>query len=116
MPMQEPIKSGDLPEEPWTHLVTDMYGLLPTGEHLLVVQDTYSRFPAVEILHSTNAAPVIQALDRIMSAYGIPEELGSDNGPPYNSVELAKFAAYMGYEHNKKYPMHHGPMPWPKPS
>ena len=84
-PKQEPIKPSPLPEEPWSHLVTDMYGPLPTGEYPLVVQDTYSRFPVVEILHSTKAAPMIEAFDRIMSAYGIPKEIGSDNGPPYNS-------------------------------
>ena len=84
--------------------MTDMYGPFPTGEYLLVVQDTYSRFPVVEILHSTKAAPMIEAFDRIMSAYGIPKEIGSDNGPPYNSRELHKFAAYMGYQHNKKIP------------
>ena len=60
------------------------YGPLPTEEYLLVVQDMYSRFPAVEILHSTKAPSVISALDRIMSNFGIPDTLGSDNGPPYN--------------------------------
>ena len=101
---QEPIKPSPLTEEPWSRLVTDLYGPLPTGEYLLVVQDTYSRFPVVEILHSTKAAPMIAALDRIMSAFGIPKEIGSDNGPPYNSKEMERFATYMGYEHNKKIP------------
>lgn len=103
-PQREPLKSTVLPAHPWTHLVTDFFGPVPTGEYLLVVQDTYSRFPVVEVLHSTAAEPVIAALDRIMSLYGIPEELGSDNGPPYNSERLQKFAQYMGYSHNHKIP------------
>ena len=35
------------------------------------------------------------AFDRIMSEYGIPEEIDSD---------LEKFARYMGYQHNRKIP------------
>ena len=103
-PLKEPLKMTELPEQPWTHLVTDFYGPLPTGEYLLVVQDTYSRFPVVEILRSTMATPVIEALDRVMSLYGIPSELGSDNGPPYQSKTLEDFAKYMGYYHNHKIP------------
>jgi hypothetical protein len=44
------------------------------------------------------------ALDRIMSLYGVPKELGSDNGPPYQSADLDKFAKYLGYQHNHKIP------------
>ena len=77
----------------------------------MLVQDTYSRFPVVEVLKSTAATPVIAALDRIMSLYGIPKELGSDNGPPYQSEAMREFAKYMGYAHNHKIPyMHHGQM------
>ena len=31
-PSQEPLKCTELPEEPWSSLVTDFYGPLPTGE------------------------------------------------------------------------------------
>ena len=103
-PKQEPLKMSALPEQPWSKLVTDFYGPLSGGEYLLVVQDTYSRFPVVEIVHSTAAQPVMAAMDRIMSLYGIPEELGSDNGPPYQSEALDKFAKYLGYTHNHKIP------------
>ena len=69
-----------------------------------MVQDTYSRFPVVEVVHSTASNTVIAAMDRIMSLYGVPEELGSDNGTPYQSEEMNKFAKYMGYRHNHKIP------------
>ena len=68
------------------------------------MQDTYSRFPVIEIVHSTAATPVIAAMDRIMSLYGIPLELGSDNDPPYQSSAMEEFSKYMGYEHNHKLP------------
>ena len=34
-------------------------GPFPTGEYLLVVIDAYSRFPEVEIVHSTSARGTI---------------------------------------------------------
>ena len=104
IPMREPLKMTELPQQPWTQLVTDFFGPLPSGEYLMLVQDTYSRFPVVEVLKSTAATPVIAALDRIMSLYGIPKELGSDNGPPYQSEAMREFAKYMGYAHNHKIP------------
>ena len=107
-PHKEPLKMSDLPSQPWSNLVTDFYGPLSGGEYLLVIQDTYSRFPAVEIVHSTAAGPVIATFDRIMSLFGVPEELGSDNGPPYQSTALDQFAKYMGYKHNHKIPCYEG--------
>ena len=102
---KEPLKMTKLPQQPWTHLVTDFYGPLTSGEYLLVVQDTYSRFP----VHYTEATPVIAVMDRIMSLYGVPVELGSDNGPPYRSTNMENFGIW---DMNTiiKFHTHHGPM------
>ena len=102
--IKEPIKSSELPGRPWSQLCTDLYGPLTTGEYLLVVQDMYSRYPVVEVIHSTKAGPIIAALDRAFSAFGIPDTSGSDNGPPYNSQEFKAFAKYMGFTHERKTP------------
>ncbi len=40
-----------------------IWGPFPTGEYLLVVMDEYSRFPVVEILHSTAARTTIPMLE-----------------------------------------------------
>ena len=47
-----------------------------------VVIDDYSRFPEIKIVHSTSAKAVIPKLDRIFAAYGEPQVVRSDNGPP----------------------------------
>ena len=78
------------------------------GEYVLVFQCLYSRFPAAEIIHSTSVAAVLPAMDRIMSSFGIPVRVGSDNGPPYNSEEYRHFAKYMGFQQAKKIPL----APW----
>ena len=73
-----------LPEKPWSHVSADFYEPLPTGEYLLVLMDDYSRFPIVEITTSISAKTIILKLDKIFSI-GIPDELKTDNGPPFQS-------------------------------
>ena len=103
-PQQEPLKPTVLPGEPWDVLATDLHGPLATGEYLLVVQCLYSRYPAVEIVRSTSADTCIPALDKVLSQFGIPTQITSDNGPPYNSEKFRQYAKYMGFEHKKKIP------------
>ena len=52
-----------LPEGPWIGISADLFGPLPSGQHLLVVIDDYSRFPEVEVVNSTGAESVIPYLD-----------------------------------------------------
>ena len=51
---------------------------------------------------------VIPVFDKVMSMFGIPGVLKSDNGPPFNSVQLQSFAAHMGFKHRKVTPY------WPR--
>ena len=108
-PQREPLKMVPIPGEPWSSLRADFYGPVHgTGEHVLVVQDEYSRYPEIEILSSTGSKGAIPAFDRIMSRFGIPDVLRSDNGPPFNGHEFADFAEYMGFEHRPVVPL----APW----
>ena len=87
----EPLRMTKLPDQPWTHLSCDFCGPFPNGDYLLVVIDDYSRFPIVEIVRSTSAKATIPKLDRIFSEYGIPVELKTDNGPPFQGAEFKEF-------------------------
>ena len=78
------------------------------GDYLLVVIDEYSRFPKVEIVKSTTAKSVIPRLDAIFARQGIPDELKTGNGPPFNGVEFSNFAKYLGFHHRKVQPL------WPR--
>merc|ERR1712239_22875 len=88
-----------MPTHPWQVVNIDFLGPLPTGEMLLVVIDQHSRFPEVEILTSTTATAVIPKLDRIFATHGIPTTVISDNGPPFDSAEIAKFMEVNGIHH-----------------
>ena len=93
--------------DPNRSLRVDLYGPVPGsgGEYLLVVQCLYSHFPAEEIISSTGHKAVMPALDRIMSAFGIPEKLGSDNSPRFNGQEFHAFARYMGFQFDPVTPL-----------
>ena len=97
-----------LPQEPWSEVSVDFFGPLPQGQYILVVIDDYSRFPEVEIVTSTSAHATIPRLDRIFSTHGIPSIVRSDNGPPFQGAEFAKFADYMGFKHRRVTPL------WPE--
>ena len=96
-----PLQMSELPPAPWTELSADFFGPLPTGEHLLLVIDDYSRFPIVETLSSTSARCTIPVLDRIVSTFGIPKVIRTDNGPPFNSQDFANAAKHLGFHHRK---------------
>lgn len=79
----DPLQMSPLPPTPWHTLHMDFCGPFPTGEHRFVVIYAYSRFPEVDIVHSTSASAIIPKLDRILATHGIPTVIRSDNGPPF---------------------------------
>ncbi|XP_048584683.1 uncharacterized protein K02A2.6-like [Nematostella vectensis] len=99
----EPVRSTELPEEPWEDLATDLTEI-PGGNHLLVVVDNYSRWPEVVLLKKTDAPHVITALEGIFTTHGIPYTVRSDNGPPFASKEFENFLEFLGIEHKKGIP------------
>lgn len=96
-----PIKSSDLPQGPWMKIAVDLMGPFPSGETLFVVTDYYSRYVEVEIMHSTTAGAVIQALTRIFAMHGLPYTLVSDNGPQFISEKFKNFMKTNGILHRK---------------
>ena len=71
---------------------------------LMVVLDDYSRYPVVEVIHSTSANTVISTLDRVLSLFATPETLRSDNGTPFNSEQFKLYAKHMGIKHRRIIP------------
>lgn len=103
---KEPLKSHNVPDRCWEKVAVDLFGPMPSQKHIVVVQDLASRFPAAKIVSSTAADKVLPAMSDIYNAYGNPEVQLSDNGPPFNSVAMDKFAE----ERNivlEKIPPHH---------
>ena len=90
----------------WEEVSIDLFGPLPNKKHVLVVQDTMSRFPAATIVSSSAAPPVIKALDEVYNSYGQPQRHRTDNGPPFNSEEFAQYSKKRGVDQVFSYPYH----------
>ena len=97
----EPLKMADLPSGPWKDISADFCGPLPTGEHLFVIIDEYSRYPIVEIIWSVSAKTVIPVLDKVLSQFGYPQTIKTDNGSPYNSYKFEQYVKHGGFRHRK---------------
>ena len=81
---KEPLKSHTVPDKCWQNTSVDLFGPMPSRNHIVVVQDMASRFPAAKLVTSTAADKVLPALADIYDAYGNPARQLSDNGPPFN--------------------------------
>ncbi|XP_041453633.1 uncharacterized protein LOC121406829 [Lytechinus variegatus] len=70
-------------------------------EYLMVLIDEYSRYPVVETVSSVSAKSVIPILDKVLSVFGFPKVIKSDNGSPFNSQSFADYASHCGFQHWK---------------
>ena len=66
------VKTTRMPERPWQDLALDLLGPMPTGEHLLVLVDYFSRWVEVDVIKSTTSEVIIKCLDKQFSRYGVP--------------------------------------------
>lgn len=68
--------------------------------------DSYSRYVEVVQMNSTIARNVNNSLGKIFQYFGLPTELVSDNGPPFNSYEYANFLENHGIKNTHTPPYH----------
>ena len=90
--IHEPEKSHEVPTTCWEKVSVDLFGPMPSKNHIVVVQDMASRYPAAKLVPSTAAKQVLPALASIYDSYGNPSIQLSDNGPPFNSAAMKQFA------------------------
>ena len=57
-------------------------------------------------MSSTTSQATIRALRQFFATYGLPQQLVSDNGPQFSSVEFAAFLARNGVKHIRSSPYH----------
>ena len=81
---------------------------MPTGEHLLVLVDYFSRWVEVDIIKCTTSETIINCLDKQFSRYGVHSTLRTDNGPNLVSAEMEQYLNEMGIKHRLTTPL------WPR--
>ena len=101
---REPLQMTPLPAEPWQHLAADFFGPLPSGDYLMVIIDEHSKFPVVEIVRHLSATSIVPVLDKVFATFGIPHQLKTDNGAPFNGHQFKQFASYLGFKHHRVTP------------
>ena len=72
-----------------------------------MVIDEYSKYPEIDIIHSTSATAVIPKMDQMFATHGIPYKVKT-NGPPFQGEDFKTFSKVKGFEHRRITPY------WPK--
>ena len=104
---RHPIEPNSVPEKCWEETSIDLFVPLPSSHHVLVIQDLPSRYPVAKIV--TNAKSVIPVLRNTYDLFGNSLRKKSDNGPPFNSNEMTKFAQNRNIEQMKSAPGYPAP-------
>ena len=58
-------------------------GPIGSKYYLHVLIDQFSKYPEVDVISSTSFSKLEPRLDRILATHGVPDEITTDNGPPY---------------------------------
>jgi len=93
------------PEKPWKRIHIDYAGPFQ-GVMFLVIVDAYSKWPEVFIQSQTTATKTIAALQQVFAAYGLPEQVVTDNGPQFVAEEFETFLRRNGVRHIRSAPYH----------
>ena len=86
---REPLRMMEMPSGPWKKGRVDFAGPFPIKEMALVFWDQYARYPVVEFVTTTSADSVIPLFTRVFNRHVIPEEIESDNGPPFDGSKFS---------------------------
>ena len=94
------------PEHVWSRVHMDFAGPV-YGSKWLIVIDAKSKFPFVaDMGNDTTARSLCNVLEQTIDFLGPPNTLVSDNGPPFNSIEMQQFYRKYGINHITTAPYH----------
>ena len=98
---KEPLQPHDIPEGPWRKLGIDYFNF--DGNSYVLICDYFSKFPFL-FKAKTSFWSLKDRLIDLFSIEGYPDEIVSDNGPPFQSKEFAKFLSGLGIKHTTSSP------------
>ena len=98
---KEPLQPHDIPEGPWRKLGIDYFTF--DGNLYVLICDYFSKFPFL-YRAKTSFWSLRDHLIDLFSIEGYPDEIVSDNGPPFQSKEFAKFLSGLGIKHTTSSP------------
>ena len=93
------------PDRPWKQIHVDFAGPFQ-GYMFMVVVDAHSKWLEVFPMTSTTTEKTLEVLRNLFAAYGLPEQLVSDNGPQFTAAEFEECMKANGIKHIKSSPYH----------
>ena len=91
-----PLEPNLLPDKPWQRLHTDFKGPNEGKYDLDVIIDQYSKYPEVDLVTPMSFTKLKLVPDHVFATDGYPATVAADNGPPYPSYEMEKYAKEKG--------------------
>ena len=73
-----------------------------------VLMDTHTKFLVVELVESTAFSNVKRIMDKVFALLGTPEEVKTDNGPPFQGQEFQSYLKNINVRHRRIMPL------WPQ--
>ncbi|XP_063775454.1 uncharacterized protein K02A2.6-like, partial [Pseudophryne corroboree] len=104
-PPLAPLHPWEWPSSPWQRVHIDFAGPFMDCMFLIAV-DAHSKWPEVIKMKSTTSEKTIAVLRTIFARNGLPEQVCSDNGPKFVSMEFKKFMQDNGIKHFTSAPHH----------
>ena len=101
-PPAQPMLPRDIPDGPWQDIAADY--MIHKGHEYLIICNAFSKYPFVYKVTSKSALSLCMHLLELISQYGPPASLSTDNGPPFASNELAEFLMCHCIEHHTSFP------------
>ena len=100
-----PLHPWIWPSKPCQRIHVDFAGPF-LGRMFIIIVDAHSKWPEVYEMSSTSTDSTIAILRHVFAAYGLPQQLVSDNGPQFASSEFAQFLKANGVKHIRCAPYH----------
>lgn len=94
---REPLQPHDPVHLPWTKLGIDFFDC--NKHKYLMIVDYFSQYFEICHLTSTGHQAVITNLKSTFARHGIPLQVFSDNGPPFNGIHFKNFCQEWGIAH-----------------
>lgn len=92
-------------EKVYDRVHADFLGPLK-GKMFLVIIDSFSKWPEIYIMSTTDSKATIDKFRDCFARYGLPKVLVTDNGSQFVSEEMSEFLSMNGIQHKTSAPFH----------
>lgn len=100
-PRSAPLHPWQFPERAWQRIHMDLAGPFH-NKMWLIIMDAHSKWPEVFNMQSnTTTANVLSKLREVISRFGLPEQIVTDNGRQFVSEDFIKFCKVNGITHSR---------------